>query len=204
MPSSTRRDFLGTTTLAGAGYFVAAGTRTAWSKSADEQLNVACIGVGGKGGSDSDNAALFGDVIAICDVDRKTLESKGESEKFKAAERFTDYREMLAKHGKNIDIVHGQHARPHARPGHARRDAAGHQLLHAKAAHAHDLRGPSAREGRRRWPTRASARRWATRARPSTRRGRRSPRSSPACSARSRRSTPGRTVRSGPRARAGA
>jgi len=106
MPSSTRRDFLGTSSLslAGIGYFVAAGSRTAWSQSANEQLNVACIGVGGKGGSDSDNAALYGNVIAICDVDRKTLESKGESEKFKAAERFTDYREMLAKHGTNIDV----------------------------------------------------------------------------------------------------
>jgi hypothetical protein len=60
MPSASRRSFLGQTTLAGAGYFVAAGTRTAWSTSANEQLNVACIGVGGKGGSDSDNAAQFG------------------------------------------------------------------------------------------------------------------------------------------------
>ena len=104
MASASRRSFLGKTTLAGAGYFVAAGTRTAWSTSANEQLNVACIGVGGKGSSDSDNAALFGNVIAICDVDRNTLEKKGGSEKFKNAEQFTDYRELLAKHGKNIDI----------------------------------------------------------------------------------------------------
>ena len=103
-PATTRRGFLQTASLAGAGYFVAAGNRQAWSDSALEMPNVACIGVGGKGSSDSDNAALFGNVIAICDVDRNTLENKGKSEKFKAAERFTDYRELLAKHGKNIDI----------------------------------------------------------------------------------------------------
>jgi predicted dehydrogenase len=104
MGRSSRRGFLRQSSLAGAGYFVAAGSTPAASTSANEELTVACIGVGGKGGSDSDNAALFGRVIAICDVDRNTLESKGKGEKFTAAERFVDYRELLAKHGKNIDI----------------------------------------------------------------------------------------------------
>jgi predicted dehydrogenase len=104
MTPTSRRGFLGTSSLLSAGYFVAAGSRTAWSTSANEQVNVACIGVGGKGSSDSDNAALFGNVIAICDVDRNTLESKGKAEKFQDAERFTDFRELLAKHGKKIDM----------------------------------------------------------------------------------------------------
>ena len=84
---------------------MAAGTRQALSQSPNEKLNVACIGVGGKGGSDSDNAAQFGNVVAICDVDRNTLESKGNSDRFKSAEKFTDYRELFAKYGKNIDIA---------------------------------------------------------------------------------------------------
>ena len=104
MTPTSRRGLLETSSLLSAGYFVAAGSRTAWSNSANEQLNVACIGVGGKGSSDSDNAALFGNVIAICDVDRNTLESKGKAEKFQDAERFTDFRELLAKHGKKIDM----------------------------------------------------------------------------------------------------
>ena len=104
MASTTRRGFLGTGSAAGIGYFVAAGSRPAWSNSAIEQMNVASIGVGGKGGSDSENAAQFGNVVAICDVDRNTLESKGRGEKFKNAEQFTDYREMLDKYGKDIDI----------------------------------------------------------------------------------------------------
>ncbi len=105
MSKPSRRGFLQAASLAGAGYFVAAGGRRAWSTAASEQLNVACIGVGGKGGGDSDNAALFGNVVAICDVDRGRLEKKGSAEKFKDAEQFTDYRELLAKHGKNLDIV---------------------------------------------------------------------------------------------------
>ena len=103
MPSSSRRQFL-SASVVGASYFAAAGTRRAWSQSANERPQVACIGVGGKGGSDSDNAALFGDVIAICDVDRGTLESKGKAEKFRAAERFTDYRELFAKLGDKLDL----------------------------------------------------------------------------------------------------
>jgi predicted dehydrogenase len=105
MPKTTRRTFLKTATIAGTGFFVAAGTRQALSQSPNEKINVACIGVGGKGSSDSDNAAQFGNVIAICDVDRNTLESKGNSDKFKSAERFTDFRELLDKHGQNIQIA---------------------------------------------------------------------------------------------------
>ncbi|MBX3420755.1 MAG: Gfo/Idh/MocA family oxidoreductase [Pirellulaceae bacterium] len=106
MNSKNRRQFIQTTSaVIGAGYFATAGTRQALSNSANEKLNVACIGVGGKGGSDSSNAAQFGNVVAICDVDRKTLESKGAASGFTQAERFTDYRELLAKHGKNLDIV---------------------------------------------------------------------------------------------------
>jgi predicted dehydrogenase len=103
MPSATRRHFL-TSSLAGASYFAAAGSRRAWSNSANERPQVACIGVGGKGGSDSSNAALFGDVLAICDVDRKTLASKHKADAFKAAETFTDYRELFAKYGDKVDL----------------------------------------------------------------------------------------------------
>lgn len=105
MSETTRRTFLKTATAASAGYFVAAGNRKAMSKSANERPNVACIGVGGKGGSDSANASKFGNVIAICDVDQKTLEGKAKAEGFKEAEKFTDYRELLAKHGKNIEVA---------------------------------------------------------------------------------------------------
>lgn len=106
MTRNSRRQFLKTTSgLIGAGYFATAGTRVALSRSALEQINVACIGIGGKGDSDSNNAATFGKVLAICDVDRERLAKKGEADRFKDAERFTDYRELFAKYGKNVEIV---------------------------------------------------------------------------------------------------
>jgi predicted dehydrogenase len=44
-------------------------------------------------------------VIAMCDVDRNTLEGKSKAPEFKNAEKFTDYRELFAKYGKKIDII---------------------------------------------------------------------------------------------------
>ncbi len=105
MSKTTRRTFLKTTAVVGTGYFVAAGTRQALSKSPNERPNVVSIGVGGKGASDSSNAAQFGHHIAICDVDRKRLKGKGEAKGFKDAEQFTDFRELIAKYGKKIDIA---------------------------------------------------------------------------------------------------
>ena len=91
MKKNSRRQFLTTTSaIAGVGYFATAGARVGLSRSVLEKLNVASVGVGGKGGSDSSNAAKFGKVVAICDVDRGTLASKGDSDGFKEAERFTD------------------------------------------------------------------------------------------------------------------
>ncbi len=103
---STRRTFIQNTSAIGAAAFVGGSVNLqAAERSANEQLNVVNFGVGGKGGSDSNNAAKFGNVIAICDVDRGTLESKGNAQGFKEAERFTDYRELLAKFGKKFDIA---------------------------------------------------------------------------------------------------
>ena len=104
MSKTTRRTFIKTTAAIGAGYFVAAGSRRALSNSPNARPKVICCGVGGKGASDSSNASKFGDIIAICDVDRKRLQSKGESEGFKDAEQFTDFQEMFAKYGKDAQI----------------------------------------------------------------------------------------------------
>ena len=103
---SSRRQFIQNTSAIGAAVFVGGAVDVRGEeRSANEQLNVVSFGVGGKGGSDSDNASQFGNHIAICDVDRNTLESKGKGDKFKAAEQFTDFRELLEKFGKKIDIA---------------------------------------------------------------------------------------------------
>ena len=99
MPRQTsRREFMKNTSAIGAALFVGGAVDLrGQERSANEQLNVVSFGVGGKGGSDSSNAATFGNVLAICDVDRNTLESKSKSTGFENAETFTDYRELLAK-----------------------------------------------------------------------------------------------------------
>jgi len=103
---TSRREFLQNTSAIGAAIFVGGSIDLrGQERSANEKLNVVSFGVGGKGGSDSAHAAEFGNVLAICDVDKNTLEGKGKSKGFESAEKFTDYRELLAKYGKKIDIA---------------------------------------------------------------------------------------------------
>lgn len=99
-----RRRFLKTTALTGVGVFVAGSAAAADSKSPNERIRFACIGVGGKGTSDSGDAKRHGDVVAICDVDDNTLE-KAASKSFPNAARYNDFRKMLDEVAKNVDAV---------------------------------------------------------------------------------------------------
>lgn len=73
-------------------------------ESALNALSAACIGVGGKGGSDTSHIGDQGVRIAgLCDVDRDTLAKK--SREFPDAAQFTDFREMLDQLGDKVDIV---------------------------------------------------------------------------------------------------
>jgi predicted dehydrogenase len=106
MTQPSRRSFLKTAVTVGSalgstGYFVAETS----AQETSEKLNVACIGVGGKGDSDSKNAALFGKIVAICDVDNNTLNGKSQKNGFQTAKKYTDFRKMLEENEKNIDIV---------------------------------------------------------------------------------------------------
>ena len=98
-----RRRFLKTTALTGVGVFVA-GTAAAESKSPNEKIRFACIGVGGKGRSDSTDAKRAGDIVAICDVDTGTLEKAGATS-FPSAARYNDFRKLLEGMVGNIDAV---------------------------------------------------------------------------------------------------
>ncbi|MCA9152782.1 MAG: Gfo/Idh/MocA family oxidoreductase, partial [Planctomycetales bacterium] len=69
-----------------------------------QSLTAGCVGVGGKGDSDTSHIAEMGvKIAALCDVDRQTLTKKGRE--FKDAEQFQDFREMFDKMGDKIDIV---------------------------------------------------------------------------------------------------
>jgi predicted dehydrogenase len=100
----SRRGFLRATALTGFGIWVGSeGAAEAKPRSANDQLNFACIGVGGKGDSDSTDAGRFGNVVAICDVDENTLNKKGVE--FPNARKYRDYRKMYDEMGKQIDAV---------------------------------------------------------------------------------------------------
>ncbi|MCA8988650.1 MAG: Gfo/Idh/MocA family oxidoreductase, partial [Planctomycetaceae bacterium] len=101
--SNSRRDFMKTSAAVGAAYWVAGAPRTALSNSPNEKLNFACIGVEGKGSSDTDSAGRFGNVVALCDIDGERLDKK--SRRYPDAAKFADYREMLNELGDKIDAV---------------------------------------------------------------------------------------------------
>ncbi|HEX7859406.1 MAG TPA: Gfo/Idh/MocA family oxidoreductase [Verrucomicrobiae bacterium] len=81
---------------------------------ANDRINVACIGVGGKGESDSSHAfQAGGNIVAICDVDGNTLNAREKTframaEKDKRtydARRYKDWRKLLEDMDKSIDAV---------------------------------------------------------------------------------------------------
>ena len=101
---TNRRRFLQTTTATGIGFWVAGGIQAQESKSPNERVAIACIGVGGKGSGDSDDARRHGDVVAICDTNENLLGNTG-STRFPKAKRFHDYRKLIEEFGKSFDAV---------------------------------------------------------------------------------------------------
>jgi hypothetical protein len=71
---------------------------------ANDRINVGCIGVAGKGDSDTDDTAnCGGNLVALCDVDERHLKAK--AQKFPDAKLYRDFRKMLEEMGKSIDAV---------------------------------------------------------------------------------------------------
>ncbi|UCD30485.1 MAG: Gfo/Idh/MocA family oxidoreductase, partial [Planctomycetota bacterium] len=99
----SRREFMGTAAAAAAFAFVPrhvlGGARYI---SPSEKLNIACIGVGGMGGSDVRQVSTE-NLVAFCDVDWK--HAAGTFKDYPNVKRYRDFRRMLDKEGKNIDAV---------------------------------------------------------------------------------------------------
>ncbi len=72
------------------------------AQSPGSKLNIAVIGAGGKGASDTDHCASE-NIYALCDVDRNTLEAR--HKKYPEAKVYQDYRKMLDDIGDHIDAV---------------------------------------------------------------------------------------------------
>lgn len=68
-----------------------------------EKLNIACVGIGGKGGSDANSVATE-NIVALCDVDFAYKRAPMVIEKFPKAKLYQDFRVMLDKQ-KDIDAV---------------------------------------------------------------------------------------------------
>lgn len=102
---TTRRRFIGQSAALGAGFWIGGQTLSrAATTSPLQSLSAACIGVGGKGSSDTSHIGELGvNIVGLCDVDAGTRTKK--LREFPKAEPFSDYREMLDKLGDKIDIV---------------------------------------------------------------------------------------------------
>ncbi len=99
-----RRRFLGdAAATAGAGFWLGSQADRVFGKSPNERVNIACVGVGGKGSSDTDGAARYGEIVALCDIDDRRLKDK--AQKFPNAKTFHDYRELLSVMGDKVDAV---------------------------------------------------------------------------------------------------
>lgn len=103
MSRTSRRNFLKTTAATGIGFWVAGGVAPKESRAANEQIAFASVGVGGKGSSDSADAARSGRMVAICDVDERTLAGRATS--FQGVKTYTDFRKMFDEMGASIDAV---------------------------------------------------------------------------------------------------
>ncbi|MSR60124.1 MAG: Gfo/Idh/MocA family oxidoreductase [Planctomycetaceae bacterium] len=99
----SRRQFLADTAAIGVGAWIAGPNLFAADRSPNEKVNIACIGVGGKGSSDTDQAGQHGNIVALCDIDDNHLGKKAES--FPAAKKFNDFRQMLDQMAQSIDAV---------------------------------------------------------------------------------------------------
>jgi predicted dehydrogenase len=100
---TTRRDFVKQTAALGTAWWVGSQTSFALSKSPLEKINFACIGVDGKGSSDSNSAGGAGNIVALCDIDDARMARKAAA--FSSAKKYNDYRIMFDEMGDKIDAV---------------------------------------------------------------------------------------------------
>jgi hypothetical protein len=125
-----RRRFLQRTTFGSVGCLLLGSARSVWTAQANEKLNVALVGVGGRGEWFVDTIPKLENVVALCDVSTKKLEGalqrwKDLAQRFEDSpndwerraavsykrsldaqpKTFRDFRKMLDDKGKSIDAV---------------------------------------------------------------------------------------------------
>lgn len=98
----TRRKALQTTAAFGAGLWLGTSVRPTRA-AANEKLNVAVIGIGGRGVANLNAVGKTENIVALCDVDDKRA---GKAyERYPRAKKFVDFRRMLDAMENQIDAV---------------------------------------------------------------------------------------------------
>ena len=77
--------------------------KAAGFKSPNEKLNIASIGAGGRAADDINGCAPTENIVAFADPD--SARAAAMFKRFEKAAKYTDFRKMLDKEGKNIDAV---------------------------------------------------------------------------------------------------
>lgn len=95
-----RRQALTQTTALAVGYHLGV-TCPVRSESPNDKLNIASVGVGGKGWGDLLETSRDQNVVAICDVDQRRLDKA--AERFPGARKYQDWRKLLEQ--SDIDAV---------------------------------------------------------------------------------------------------
>lgn len=98
----TRRAFVRNVAWAGGGLIILSDPRSVRGVPANEKLNIAGIGIAGRGGDDIQGVASE-NLVALCDVD--DAHAAKTFEKFPAAKRYKDFRKMLDEMHGQIDAV---------------------------------------------------------------------------------------------------
>ncbi len=108
--NNSRRDFIRKTSLSATGLILLPSFLKA-SKGliagANEKVNLACIGIGNRGGEIIGEFGKTGlaNIVALCDVDMGAPQTAKVMNMFPAAKRFQDFRKMFDQMGNQIDAV---------------------------------------------------------------------------------------------------
>lgn len=98
-----RREFIKTSSLA-TGALVFGVPALLRAQNLNSKLNIACVGIGGKGRGDTD-ACASENIVALCDVDAGSEAYETQTQKYPDAKFFKDFRQMLDQMGNQIDAV---------------------------------------------------------------------------------------------------
>ncbi len=97
-----RRDFLRNMVCTGSGFIILSNSRLVRGTQANNKLNIAGIGVGGRGAADI-NGVASENIVALCDIDEKHAAQT--FERYPKAKRYKDFRKMLDEMHNKIDAV---------------------------------------------------------------------------------------------------